>query len=349
MLLLAALVWGMAFSAQSIGADYVEGWTFLTARSFLAVLAMLPFVLAHEKKRTDTAGTISDAAVAEEERQSSAGAKEVSLTGRREPESDRRCGSFADISRRDWKHTHPDSWDARTGRFACISRRDGKAGLICGFFLCIASGLQQVGIAYTTAAKSGFITALYVVLVPLLTMIVLHRRLQGKLWFSIVLCVLGLYLLCMTDGLQSVSYGDLLTLGSAFCFACQIMCVDYYIQSVDPLRLTFLQFAAETVIAAVFMLLLEHPTVAGLRQAAIPIAYAGILSSAVGYSLQAFGQRGLNPTVASLAMCMESVFSAVGGWLILGERLTPRESLGCALMFAAIVLAEVPIGRHRAA
>lgn len=316
MLLLAALVWGMAFSAQSIGADYVEGWTFLAARSLLAVAAMLPLVLLQERNQRSG--------------HSSAGHSVDTAPG---------CNSAG---------AAPGSMNVQDSGHQRLSFSDWKAGFICGFFLCIASGLQQIGIAYTTAAKSGFITALYVVLVPVMTMLVLRRKQPARLWLCIALCVAGLYLLCMKDGLQSISYGDVLTLGSAFCFACQILCVGHFVTRVGALRLTFLQFVTETVIAGVFMLLFEHPTLAGLQRAAVPILYAGVMSSAVGYSLQAIGQRSLNPAVASLAMCMESVFSAIGGWLILGERLSLREGIGCALMFMAIVLAEVPLGRQHA-
>lgn len=282
MLLLAAFVWGMAFSAQSIGADYVEGWTFLAFRSMLAVLSMLPVVLIR--------------------------------------------GDLRGVTRTDW-----------------------KAGIICGFFLCLASGLQQIGIAYTTAAKSGFITAMYVILVPVLGAFILHKKQNSRLWVCIALCVAGLYLLCMGSGIEGVSYGDILTLGSALCFACQILCVDHYVGRIGAVKLTFLQFVTETVIAVLCMFLFEHPSMTAIRRAAIPILYAGVMSSAVGYSLQAVGQKDLDPAVASLAMCMESVFSAIGGWVILGQKLSLREGLGCALMFCAIVLAQVPVGEKRKA
>lgn len=317
MLLLAAFIWGMAFSAQSIGADYVGGWTFLTARSILAVLVMLPFVIYIDKQRIDSNPQAADT----NHPNDTVLPVEIAKTSRHGTGRQR--------------HT------AKASIFPWWS--DWKAGIICGIFLCVASGMQQIGIAYTTTAKSGFITALYVVIVPVITLLILRRRQSGKIWLCIALCVVGLYLLCMTNGFESISIGDLLTLGSAFGFSCQILFVSHYVTRVGALRLTFLQFVVELVIAAVLMLLFEHPTIEGLRAAAIPILYAGIMSSAVGYSLQSIGQQRLNPTVASLAMCMESVFSALGGWLILGQTLRLREGIGCALMFAAILLSELPV------
>lgn len=237
-------------------------------------------------------------------------------------------------------------WREKKQKSLAFRRRSGwKAGILCGIFLCLASGLQQIGIADTSTAKSGFITALYVVLVPVLSFLVLHRKQPGKIWIAIVLCVTGLYLLCFPGGAGGFSMGDLLTLACALMFAAQILLVDRYVNEIGALRLTFYQFVTEAVMACVLMLIFERPSLTGLRGAAAAILYAGIMSSAVGYTLQAAGQKGLNPAVASLAMCMESVFSAIGGWLILGESLTPVEAAGCALMFAAIVLTEVPVER----
>lgn len=281
LLLLAAFVWGMAFPFQRIGSGYVGGWTFLCARSWLSVLAMLP-VIAWQRR-----------------------------------------------------HTVPATSDAGTGSSGNNSL---KPGILCGIFLGLASGLQQVGIADTSTAKSGFITAMYVIMVPVLSLIFLHRRQPGKIWLSIALCVTGLYLLCSPGGSGGFTGGDLLTLICALMFAIQIMLVDRYVDEIGALRLTFQQFVTEAVIATALMFLFEKPSLYGLQRAFIPIAYAGIMSSAVGYSLQAVGQKNLNPAVASLAMCMESVFSALGGWILLGESLTLTETAGCALMFLAIVL-----------
>lgn len=306
MLLLAAFVWGMAFPFQRIGAGYVEGWTFLTFRSWLSVLVMLPVVMWRNRRKAALSATTETAAGG----------------------SDTQTGAA--------------NGQTKTSEAAPKDRLKGWGpGILCGIFLCLASGLQQVGIADTSTAKSGFITAMYVIIVPVLSWIFLKRRQPRVIWLSIALCVTGLYLLCFPGGSGGFTTGDLLTLACAFLFAIQIMLVDRYVGRIGALNLTFQQFVVEAILSTVLMFLFEHPTVTGLQKAWIAIAYAGIMSSAVGYSLQAAGQKNLNPAVASLAMCMESVFSAIGGWILLGESLSPIEALGCVLMFAAIVLTEI--------
>lgn len=226
-------------------------------------------------------------------------------------------------------------------------KTDITAGICGGFFLCMASGLQQIGIAYTTAAKSGFITALYVIFVPIFSLIMFHNKQPFKLWISIVLCVTGLYFLCMKDGFAGLAQGDVLTFICAMLFAGQILTVSHFVKRVGAVKLTFLQFVVEAILATILMLIFEHPTMTGIYRAMPAILYAGIMSSAVGYSLQAIGQKGLNPAVATLAMCMESVFSVIGGIFILYEVPSAREAFGCVLMFASIVLAELPIPERK--
>lgn len=226
-------------------------------------------------------------------------------------------------------------------------KTDITAGICGGFFLSMASGLQQIGIAYTTAAKSGFITALYVIFVPIFSLIMFHKKQPFKLWISIVLCVTGLYFLCMKDGFAGLSKGDVLTFICAMLFAGQILTVSHFVKRVGAVKLTFLQFVVEAILATILMLIFEHPTMTGIYRAMPAILYAGIMSSAVGYSLQAIGQKGLNPAVATLAMCMESVFSVIGGIFILYEVPSAREAFGCVLMFASIVLAELPIPERK--
>lgn len=222
-------------------------------------------------------------------------------------------------------------------------KTDITAGVCGGIFLCLASGLQQIGIAYTTAAKSGFITALYVIFVPIFSLIMFRKKQPWKLWISVVLCVTGLYFLCMKDGFAGLSEGDIMTLICAMLFAGQILTVSHFVKRVGAVKLTFVQFVVEAIMATVLMLISEQPTLTGIYRAMPALLYAGIMSSAVGYSLQAIGQKGLNPAVASLAMCMESVFSVIGGIFILHEIPSAREAFGCVLMFAAIVLAELPM------
>ena len=153
--------------------------------------------------------------------------------------------------------------------------------------------------------------------------------------------VCGLYLLCI-QGKMAIGFGDGITLLSALLFSFQIMTINHFAPKVSGIWLSLGQFLVEAVLSTVFMLMLEHPELQDLRAAGIAILYAGVMSSGVGYTLQIIGQRRLKPSVASIAMCMESVFSALAGWVILGETLSPRELFGCALVFAAVILAQLP-------
>lgn len=220
-------------------------------------------------------------------------------------------------------------------------RMELKGGVVCGALLFLASFLQQVGIPYTTTAKAGFLTALYVVLVPILS-IFMGRFPEKKIWLCVALSVLGLYFLCMKKG-TGFSFGDILMLFSALSFALQILAVNHYSAVTDGIRLCQMQMLTAAVLASVVMFAVERPTLSQIRPAMGSILFAGILSSGVAYTLQIIGQKNLNPTIASLAMSLESVFSAVGGWMILHEKLSAREFLGCALMFAAIILSQVPV------
>ena len=215
-----------------------------------------------------------------------------------------------------------------------------QGGLVCGFFVFIASNLQQIGIKYTSVGKAGFITAMYIVIVPVLG-IFIGRRIGLRLWISVALAVIGLYLLSMT-GSFSLSRGDLLVLLCALAFAFQIMAVDYYADRVDNIRLACMEFWVCGLLSMIPMALFEHPTLSGLWAARVPLLYAGVLSCGVAYTLQITGQKLLSPALASLIMSFESVISALAGWLILHQKLSARELCGCAVMFAAILLAQLP-------
>ena len=200
-----------------------------------------------------------------------------------------------------------------------------KAGLMCGTLLFLASAAQQLGITLDpSTAKAGFLTAMYVVL---------------------VIAVAGLYLLCMKNGFGSMELSDWLLLGCAVLFSFQIMAVDYFSPQMDGVRLSLVEFFVVSVESTVAAFLFEQPAMAEFVTFAGPILYCGIMSSGVAYTLQILGQRDLNPAVASLIMCLESVFSALGGWLLLHQNLSFRESTGCVLLFAAVVLAQLPLGR----
>ena len=216
------------------------------------------------------------------------------------------------------------------------------AGVITGTSLCAASAAQQIGMAYTAASKAGFITALY----PVLS-ILARKRPKPRIWLCVLLSLVGMYLLCMTAERFSLERGDSFVLLSALLFAVEIMAVDYYVPLVDGVRLSRMQFLTVAVLSTVLMLLTEHPTAESVRSALFSIAYAGIFSSGIGYTLQILGQDGVDPAVASLVMSLESVFSALSGWLVLGERLSRREIVGCVLMFTSIVLAQIELPRRK--
>ncbi len=213
-------------------------------------------------------------------------------------------------------------------------------GICCGVMLAVASSLQQVGIQYTSVGKAGFITALYIVIVPLLGLL-FKKRVTILVWVAVAIAVGGMYLLCMTDGL-SIGIGDLLVMACAVCFSIHILVIDYFSPMVDGVKMSCIQFLISGVLCAVPMLLWERPALSQILAAWMPLLYAGVLSCGVGYTLQIVGQRNLDPTVASLILSLESVISVLAGWVILGQKLTVRELIGCALVFCAIILAQLP-------
>lgn len=215
-----------------------------------------------------------------------------------------------------------------------------KTGFFCGTALFVAAGLQQVGLVYTSAGKAGFITAMYIVLVPILGLF-LKRKPPVSAWISVVVAVAGLYLLSCV-GASEINLGDILMLGGALGFAVQITLVDELAGDLDGLRLNCIQAFVCSVFSAVVMFLTETPTFSGIVSAAIPIGYAGICSMGIAYSLQIIGQKHLEPTPASLIMSLESVFAALCGWLLLHERMSPAELCGCALVFCAVIISQLP-------
>ncbi len=213
-------------------------------------------------------------------------------------------------------------------------------GICCGLALAVASSLQQIGLVYTTAGKGGFITAMYILIVPIMGLF-MKKRAGIKTWIGVALAVVGMYFLCITDGFQ-VSYGDMLVFLCAIAFSVHIMVIDYFSPKVDGVKMSCIQFFVCGGVCAVPMLIWERPEIGQILEAWLPVAYAGILSSGVGYTLQIIAQKELEPTVASLLMSLESVFAVLAGCLLLGEQLSLREAFGCVLMFAAIILAQLP-------
>ena len=215
-------------------------------------------------------------------------------------------------------------------------------GVLCGLCLFLAGSFQQTGIQYTTAGKSGFITALYIVLVPIIGLF-LKRKCSPLIIPAVVLAVIGFYLLCIKEGF-TINRGDAITLGCSFMFALHILCVDHYSPLVDPIQLSCVQFLVAGLVSLIPAFLLETPALQDILACWLPIVYAGVLSSGVAYTLQIIGQRGLHPAVAALLMSLESVISVLSGWLVLNDILTGREVFGCVLVFSAVILAQLPVG-----
>ena len=280
--LVTALIWGTAFVAQSVGADYMGPFTFNTARAVVAFAFLLV------------------------------------LCGLRE------------------------LWRRRTGnRVPAGSRRDLFLGtLCCGTALAVASYFQQKGLETTTPGKAGFITALYIVLVPLAGL-ALKKKPPRSVWLGVVLAVAGLYCLCVTEEF-SITGGDFYVLICAFCFTAQILTVDHFSGRVDGVTLSCGQFLVMSVLSAAGALTEALPPLELLPQCLGPVLYVGVFSSGVAYTLQILAQKGSDPAVVSLLMSMESVFATIAGALILGDRMNGREYLGCGLMLAAVILAQLP-------
>ena len=213
-------------------------------------------------------------------------------------------------------------------------------GCLCGIVLFIASSFQQIGIQYTTVGKSGFITALYIIIVPVLGLL-FKKKVQKRVWFSVVIALIGLYLLCIKENFE-ISRGDFLILMCAVCFSIHILVIDKFSPLVDGVRMSCIQFFVAGILGIIPMFILENPELANLIQAYSPILYAGVMSSGVAYTLQIIGQKYTSPVMATLIMSLESVFAALSGWLILGEILSVKELIGCVLVFAGIIIAQLP-------
>ena len=282
-LLLATLIWGSTFVAQSVGMDHIGPFTFQAVRCLLGVLIMIPVIAIADRRKIDGKSFFS---------------------------------RWAD-------------------------KKLWKAGLLCGIPLFLACNLQQLGIAEDTdAGKSAFLTAMYIVIVPIIG-IFLKRKPSKMIPISVLLAVAGLYCLSCV-GVTSISTGDLLLLGCAFMFAVQIIFVDIFAVSVDPLRLNAIQALVCAVLSGIVMFITEEPSWKTITVCWLPLCYAGFLSMGAAYSLQIIGQQHLQPAPASLIMSLESVFAILCGCLILDERPTKWEILGCILVFVAVILSQLP-------
>ncbi len=225
-------------------------------------------------------------------------------------------------------------------------RNTVKGGILCGVFLASASIFQQMGIVYTTAGKAGFITALYILIVPVLNLVIFKKRGTLAVWIAVLLGIVGMYLLCMNEGF-SLSQGDALILICALLFSGHILCCDYFVSTCNPIRMSAIQFITTAAISWIVAFIFEAPSPEKILSAIIPILYCGIISGGIGYTLQIVAQKHTDPAVASLLMSLESVFAVIAGALILNEVMSIRELTGCIIMFAAIILAQLPFSRTK--
>lgn len=304
-LLLTAAIWGVAFVAQSVGMDYVKPFTFNGVRSLLGAVVLLPVIyIMQQRKNVVCREVLSEKAVKTELSDGVANIGESSERTDRNP------------------------------RILWIG------GISCGLCLCVASSLQQIGIQYTTAGKAGFLTAMYIVIVPILGLF-LGKKCSPFVGLSIVLATIGLYLLSIKEGF-TIGTGDIYVILCAVVFSLHILVIDYFAPKCDGVKLSCIQFFVCGIISTIIAFVFEKPEVSQIFSAWLPIAYAGIMSCGVAYTLQIIGQKGMNPTVASLLLSLESVISVLAGWVLLKQALSVRELIGCVIMFAAIILAQLP-------
>lgn len=219
-----------------------------------------------------------------------------------------------------------------------------KAGMICGFLIFVGTSLQQIGLQYTTAGKTGFITSFYILIIPFLGIFLKHK-IDLSIWISVIIGFIGLYLLAvpsLTD--FSVNKGDFIVFLGSFCWAGHILVIDHYSKKFNPICLSFLQFVVLTILSAICSFIFENETLTLYNIAASwkAIAYAGFMSSGIAYTLQMIGQKYTNPVVASLILSLEAVFAALSGYLILDEVMTNREFLGCVIVFISIIFSQIP-------
>ena len=240
------------------------------------------------------------------------------------------------FNRRSAAKTHKENEGKRPGSLKTTI----IGGVCCGLALCAAALLQQIGMIYTTVGKAGFITTLYIILVPVFG-IFLKKRIPGKVWGGAAIAAFGMYLLCMSESL-SLGRGDALVFLCAILFSVHILVIDHFSPRVDGVELSCIQFLTAGIIGSILAFLFEKPDIGDFVNGIVPLAYAGILSSGVAYTLQVVGQRDTDPTVASLILSLESVVSVLAGWVVLRQALTGRELAGCGLVFCAVILVQLP-------
>jgi drug/metabolite transporter (DMT)-like permease len=283
MLLLASIIWGTTFVAQSDGMNYIAPFTFNALRTLLGGIVLMPVMILFRHFGIN---------------------------------NDKSLENKASVS------------------------RTVEGGIVCGIVLFLASSFQQFGISMTTVGKAGFITALYVVIVPIISLI-LGNRISLKIFVCVLVAIVGFYLLCINEGF-SIDVGDLLVLICSFLFAVHIIVIDRFnSEKTDAILMSCVQFLTAGSLMLICMFIFETPALDNICAAKYSIMYAGIMSCAVAYTLQIIGQKTTDPTAATLIMSLESVFAAVSGWLILSEKLSLKEISGCVLVFAAVILVQL--------
>ncbi|MBQ3085983.1 MAG: DMT family transporter [Clostridia bacterium] len=289
MLLLTALLWGIAFVAQSVGTEQAGPLTFNGVRTIIGAVCVLP----------------------------------VALFFRRKNEK---------------KLTVPKTEEEKKEDNRILL----KAGVLCGLVLFCATNLQNLAFEYTDAGKIAFITSLYMLFVPVFGLVFLRKKVRAILWPCCAVGLLGMFLLCMGEAAHGINKGDVLTLACSVVFAVHILVVDRYVDRVDPVMMSCIQFFVAGTLTVICAFILEEPSIAGIRACIGAILYAGICSSAIAYTLQIVGQKYTEATVATILLSMESVFGAISSAIILHETMTVREVIGCALMFVAIIVSQLP-------
>lgn len=284
LLILTAMIWGVAFVAQSYGGDRIGSFAFNGYRFMLGGLAMIPLALVRQKR-------------------------------------------------------HP----AGNDRLYANPKRTLTGGILCGFVLFVSSSLQQSGIILLegSVGKAGFITALYIVIVPILSALFLRKNPPPVLWFCVVLASVGMYLLCI-KGAFSLAFSDVLLILCAFSYSGHILVVEHFSADTDGIQLSCVQLLTSGILGCSAMLFTGIPSFEDTMAAGIAILYSGLFSAAIGYTLQVVAQKNLPSTLASLLMSLESVFSVLAAWVILHQALSGREIAGCVLMFCAVILAQLP-------
>jgi drug/metabolite transporter (DMT)-like permease len=364
-LLLAALIWGMGFVAQRYGMDLVGPFFFSGMRTLLAALTIL-LVIAVTR-------AAAKHAAAKRERRTEGGTDEPSpcpAAAKREGRTEGRTDEPSPCpAKREGGTDEPSPCPAAgeaspfvgatrdmTGARLGVDRFLLKGGVLCGVVLFLGQALQQVGMVYTTASKAGFLTALYIVLVPIIS-IFLKKHTHWNTWVSVAVAALGLYFLSITAAF-TILPGDLVLLIGAALWATHILVTAHYVPSLDQqaiYRLVTIQFITCAVLSFALapfidMKLVPIPLTPDILAQALPaLLYAGCISAGVGFTLQAIGQRRINPSAAGIILSLEAVFGAIGGAALLSERLSARETLGCALMFTAVILSQIPVKEKRGA